>query len=100
MLAVGLWLPGFVFTCFGGGRLVILFEVEEVVLLLLRGAEPDFEDPEVDIRLFSDFLTAITEHAILLLKLANLSTSSFELQVGDLLCQDFTLASPTYIVAF
>ena len=65
MLAVGLWLPGLVLTCFGGGRLVILFEVEEEVLLL-RGVEEeelDFEDLEVDVWLFIDVLTAITKHA-------------------------------------
>ncbi len=48
MLEVGLWLPGLVFTCLGGGRRVILFEAEEEVLPL-RGVEeeePGFEDLE------------------------------------------------------
>jgi hypothetical protein len=60
VLVVGLCVPGLVFCCFAGGRRVILFDVEEV--LLFRGVaeeEPDWEAFVEGFLPFTDGLTAI-----------------------------------------
>jgi hypothetical protein len=44
LVAVGLWMPGLVFTCFAGGRREVLFEVEDEGLVLRDLVEGDAEE--------------------------------------------------------
>ena len=44
LVAVGLWMPGLVFTCFAGGRREILFELEDEGLLRRDLVDEDGEE--------------------------------------------------------
>ena len=44
LVAVGLWMPGLVFTCFAGGRGEILFELEDEGLLRRDLVDEDGEE--------------------------------------------------------